>query len=124
MRSRFNPARLTPTSAKPRSPIHACRRSHATSQPAKSFAARIHLVDIPGIPCGGGSDYAAVLAHIRNVDALCHIVGCFEDMGDPVAAFADLRLELILADLALVEGAFEKARKAATGGDKEAAGAS
>ena len=84
-------------------------------------AARIHLVDLPGIPCGGGSDYAAVLAHIRNVDALCHIVGCFEDMGDPVAAFADLRLELILADLALVEGAFEKARKAATGGDKEAA---
>lgn len=84
-------------------------------------AARIHLVDIPGIPRGAGSDYAAVLAHIRNVDALCHVVGCFDDATDPVLAFADLRLELILADLALVEGVLEKARKAAGGGDKEAA---
>ena len=85
------------------------------------ISARIHLVDIPGIPRGGGSGFAAVLANIRNVDALCHVVDCFSDNADPVAALADLQLELILADLVLTESALEKARKAAGSGDKEAA---
>ena len=82
--------------------------------------ARIHLVDIPDIPRGGGAGYAAVLANIRNVDALCHVVDCFADDADPVAALAELDLELNLADLVLVESALEKARKAAASGDKDA----
>jgi GTP-binding protein YchF len=92
---------------------------HITTQ--EIIPARIHLVDIPGIPRGSGSGYAAVLANIRNVDALCHVVDCFSEEANPVSALADLELELILADLALVESALEKAHKAAGSGDKEAA---
>ena len=83
--------------------------------------ARLDLVDIPGIPRGGGADHATVLAHVRQVDALCHVVDCFTDGAKPADAFADLSVELILADLVLVDGALERTAKAARGGDKEAA---
>ena len=79
--------------------------------------ARLDLVDIPGIPPGGGAGHAAVLARIRQADALCHTVDGFSGTAAPADAFAELNLELVLADLVLVEGARERAAKAARGGD-------
>lgn len=86
----------------------------------KIVPARISLVDIPGIASGSGSSRTAILAHIRTVDALCHVVNCFEDGADPAGAYADLKLELILSDLEVIENSLEKAEKSARGGDEEA----
>ena len=86
----------------------------------KIVPARLELVDIPGIPAGGGA-HAAVLAHIRTVAALCHVVDCFGETADPASARSTLELELVLADLDVVENSLRRARKAARGGDEEAA---
>ena len=68
------------------------------------------------------------LANIRETDAIVHVVRCFEDpdvvhvMGevDPVRDRDVINLELVLADLAIVEKRLERMRKAARGGEKEA----
>ncbi len=87
----------------------------------KIVPARLELVDIPGIPPGSGARRAAVLAHIRTVAALCHVVGCFDEAAHPAAAWSDLKLELMLSDLDVIGNSLERARKAARGGDGEAA---
>lgn len=83
--------------------------------------ARLDLVDIPGIPPGGGAGHAQVLGRLRQADALCHTVDDFSGRAAPADAFAELNLELVLADLVLVDGARERAAKAARGGDDDAA---
>src|SRR2546422_983077 len=68
------------------------------------------------------------LSHIREVDAVVHVIRCFDDpdvvhvMGpvDPVRDHDVVTSELALADLAVVERRLEKARKTARAGDKEA----
>ena len=85
----------------------------------KIVPARLELVDIPGISTGVGASHATVLAHIRTVAALCHVVNCLDGSADPVSAYADLRLELILSDLDVIEISLEKARKSAQSGDEE-----
>ncbi|HUE95832.1 MAG TPA: redox-regulated ATPase YchF, partial [Longimicrobiaceae bacterium] len=68
------------------------------------------------------------LANIRETDAIVHVVRCFDDtdvvhvMGeiDPVRDREVINIELVLADLAVVEKRIERARKAARGGEKEA----
>src|SRR5688572_21107322 len=59
-------------------------RLHTIAQFVKTKAivpATIRLVDIPGFPTGADSRSFAkqVLAHIREVEALCHVVRCFDD---------------------------------------------
>ena len=70
------------------------------------------------------------LAHIREVDAIAHVVRCFDDDDivhvagsiDPLVGHRDvINTELALADLATVDKALERAAKAAKSGDKEAA---
>ena len=85
----------------------------------KIVPARLELVDIPGISTGGGASHAAVLAHIRTVAALCHVVNCFDGSADPVSGYADLRLELIFSDFEVIENSLEKAEKSARSGDEE-----
>jgi len=88
--------------------------------PEKIIPAMVHVVDIPGVPSGGGvSSLNQVLSHIRTVDALVHVVKCWEG-GDAAAAIAAMEAELILADLVVVEGAVEKAARAARSGDADA----
>jgi len=68
------------------------------------------------------------LAHVRETDALVHVLRCFEDpdvvhvLGpvDPVRDREVIELELVLADLAVVERRRERVRKVAKSGDREA----
>ena len=84
----------------------------------KVVPATLQVVDLPGVP-SGGSNLNTVLAHIRNVDALCHVVKCFDD-GNTTNDIASMDSELIVADMVVVEGAIEKAERTAKHGDKDA----
>ena len=84
----------------------------------KVIPASLQVVDLPGVPAGG-SNLNAILAHIRNVDALCQIVKCFDDC-TPAADIGSMDGELIVADMVVVEGAIDKADRTAKHGDKDA----
>ena len=84
----------------------------------KVIPATLQVVDLPGVP-SGGSNLNAVLSHIRNVDALCHVVKCFEN-ANVENDIASMDSELIVADMVVVEGAIEKADRTAKHGDKDA----
>ncbi len=93
--------------------------------PKKTTPATIDFVDVVGIKKGGGRGNA-YLQTIRLVDALVHIVRCFEnddiftEPADAARDAEDLSLELILADIEVVERRLDKAAKAAKSGDKKA----
>jgi len=93
--------------------------------PRKTTPATIDFVDVVGIKKGSGRGNA-YLQTIRLVDAIVHIVRCFENddiFTEPADAVRDaesLTLELILADMEVVERRLDKATKNAKGGDKKA----
>ena len=93
--------------------------------PRKTTPATIDFVDVVGIKKGGGRGNA-YLQTIRLVDALVHIVRCFEnadifeEAADASRDAESLSLELILADIEVVERRLDKATKNAKGGDKKA----
>jgi hypothetical protein len=100
-------------------------------QPRKKVPAVVEFVDIAGLVKGAAQGEGLgnqFLSHIREVDAVVHVIRCFEDpdvvhvMGpvDPVRDHDVITGELALADLAVVERRLEKARKSAKAGDKEA----
>ncbi|PTY07203.1 redox-regulated ATPase YchF [Opitutaceae bacterium EW11] len=93
--------------------------------------AAIEFVDIAGLVAGASKGEGLgnqFLANIREVDAIVHVVRCFEDpdvvhtMGsvDPVRDIEVITTELILADLDAVTKRIEKTQKKAKSGDKEA----
>ena len=90
----------------------------------KIVPATIRLVDIPGMPIGADARKVnQVLEQIRQVDALCQVVRGFDDGSgtvDPASDVANLEIELILADLAVAEGALDRAKRNSRSGDKEA----
>ena len=92
--------------------------------PKKYTPATIDFVDVVGIKKGSGRGNA-YLQTIRQVDALVHVVRCFENdeiFLEPADACRDaetFNLELILADIELVERRLEKAKKNAKSGDKK-----
>ena len=92
--------------------------------PKKYTPATIDFVDVVGVKKGSGRGNA-YLQTIRQVDALVHVVRCFENdeiFLEPADARRDaetLNLELILADIELVERRLEKAKKNAKSGDKK-----
>ena len=97
---------------------------------AKVIPASVRLVDIAGLVKGASAGEGLgnkFLSHIRNVDAVCHVVRCFEGEVthvaggvDPVRDIETVQTELLLADLQTVESATQKSQKLARGGDKEA----
>ena len=98
----------------------------------KMVPAAIEFVDIAGLVSGASRGEGLgnrFLSHIREVDALIHIVRCFHDediahaMGsvDPRRDLEVIATELVLADLQSIESQLEKARKKARGLDREAA---
>jgi GTP-binding protein YchF len=93
--------------------------------------AAIEFVDIAGLVAGASKGEGLgnqFLATIREVDAIVHVVRCFEDpdvihtMGsvDPVRDIEVVTTELVLADLDAVQKRIDKTQKKAKSGDKEA----
>ena len=100
-------------------------------RPKTKVPAVVEFVDIAGLVKGASQGEGLgnqFLSHIREVDAVVHVIRCFDDpdvvhvMGpvDPVRDHDVVTSELALADLAVVERRLEKARKTARAGDKEA----
>jgi ribosome-binding ATPase len=77
---------------------------------AKTVAAQVRFVDVPG-----GVSSAQGIAKLREVDALAVVVRCSGSDASPAAELASVRAELLLADLAVVESALQKAEKRAKG---------
>ncbi len=89
----------------------------------KIVPATIRVVDIAGLAPGGEGAGNRMLAEIRNVDAIVHVVRCFEGTGekvDPVGDIETVDLELMAADQKVVVNALDKARKQARTGEKSA----
>ncbi|PYP17189.1 MAG: redox-regulated ATPase YchF [Gemmatimonadetes bacterium] len=106
-------------------------RLNAIVKPKKKVPAVVEFVDIAGLVKGASQGEGLgnqFLAHIREVDAVVHVIRAFEDpdvvhvMGpvDPVRDHDVITSELALADLAVVERRLDKTRKSARSGDKEA----
>ena len=99
--------------------------------PERTVPAAVEFVDIAGL-VKGASEGAGLgnqfLANIREVDAIVHVVRCFEDpdvqhvMGevDPVRDREIINIELGLADLASVEKRLDRTARAAKSGDLQA----
>jgi GTP-binding protein YchF len=77
---------------------------------AKTVAAQVRFVDVPG-----GTSNAQAVAKLRVMDALALVVRCFGADASPASELADVRADLLLADLGVVEGAAQKAEKKARG---------
>ena len=97
----------------------------------KVIPAAVRLVDIAGIVKGASAGEGLgnkFLSHIREVDAILHVVRCFVDTDithvegtvDPLRDMGIIETELLLADLQVIEGTLEKSRRTARSGDKEA----
>ena len=103
----------------------------AIAKSAKIIHTQLTFVDIAGLVKGASKGEGLgnqFLANIREVDAIVHVLRCFEDDDiqhvankvDPIADAEVVETELLLADLESLEKRVENARRRATGGDKEA----
>jgi len=100
--------------------------------PKKVTPATVEFVDIAGLVKGASRGEGLgnkFLSHIREVDAIVHVVRCFEDENivhvdgsvDPVRDIEEVNLELIFADLETVSKRAERAAKLIKSGEKKAA---
>jgi GTP-binding protein YchF len=100
-------------------------------KPQKVIPTAVEFVDIAGLVAGAARGEGLgnkFLAHIREVDAICHVVRCFEhpdvihvaNKVDPIADIETIDTELALADLESVDKAIARYERVAKGGDKEA----
>jgi GTP-binding protein YchF len=100
--------------------------------PNRIVPTAFEFVDIAGLVKGASKGEGLgnkFLAHIREVDAIVHVVRCFQDENithvsgkvDPLSDIETINLELILADVETVEKRLERSRKNLKGGDKKVA---
>ncbi len=98
---------------------------------AKVVATAVEFLDIAGLVRGASKGEGLgnqFLSHIREVDAIVHVVRCFDDPDvvhvdgsvDPARDVEVVDTELLLKDLEVVEKRVERARRAARTGDKAA----
>ena len=98
--------------------------------PKKFTPATIEFLDIAGLVKGASKGEGLgnkFLSHIREVDAIVHVVRCFEDENithvdgnvDPVRDMETISFELIFADMETVEKRLAKAEKMQKSGDKK-----
>ncbi|KRE85300.1 GTP-binding protein [Rhodanobacter sp. Soil772] len=98
--------------------------------PQKVVPTAVEFVDIAGLVAGASKGEGLgnkFLAHIREVDAIAHVVRCFEGdvihvagKVDPLSDIDTIDTELALADLESVDKALNRAERAAKANDKEA----
>lgn len=100
-------------------------------QPDRIIPNVVEFVDIAGLVAGASQGEGLgnkFLQHIREVDAVCHVIRTFEDPtivetgepGEPDVDRSVIALELILADLEVIERALDKAERRERTGDPEA----
>ena len=98
-------------------------------EPKSTVPTTVTFVDIAGLVAGASKGEGLgnqFLAHIRSVDAIAHVVRCFEDPNiqhvankvDPVADVETIDTELILRDIQSLEKRLERAKKQSKSGDK------
>ncbi|HEV7715719.1 MAG TPA: redox-regulated ATPase YchF [Steroidobacteraceae bacterium] len=103
----------------------------AIAKPEKILPTTVEFVDIAGLVAGASQGEGLgnqFLSHIRETDAIAHVVRCFDSTDvihvagkvDPIADIEVIDTELSLADLQTVDKAVDRAAKAAKGGDKDA----
>ena len=99
-------------------------------QPKKTTPAVVEFVDIAGLVKGASKGEGLgnkFLSNIRTTDAIVHVVRCFEDSNvthvegstDPLRDIEIINLELVMADIEMVERRIDKCQKAAKGGEKK-----
>lgn len=100
-------------------------------KPERILPTTVEFVDIAGLVAGASQGEGLgnkFLAHIREVDALSHVVRCFDNDDvvhvsgkvNPLSDIEVINTELALADLASADKQLDRAVKAAKGGDKDA----
>ena len=98
-------------------------------QPKKFTPAVIEFVDIAGLVKGASQGEGLgnkFLSNIRNTDAIVHVVRCFDNANvthvegstDPLRDIDIINLELIMADLEMIDRRLEKAQKGLKSGNK------
>lgn len=98
--------------------------------PNRIVPTAFEFVDIAGLVKGASKGEGLgnkFLAHIREVDAIVHVVRCFQDENithvsgkvDPISDIETINLELILADIESVEKRLDRSRKNMKSGDKK-----
>jgi GTP-binding protein YchF len=103
----------------------------AIARPEKIVPTTVEFVDIAGLVAGASQGEGLgnkFLSHIREVDAIAHVVRCFDDPDvvhvsgrvNPASDVAIINTELALADLETVERAIQRAEKLAKAMDKDA----
>ncbi|MEP0191056.1 MAG: redox-regulated ATPase YchF [Erythrobacter sp.] len=103
----------------------------AIAESAKVVATQLAFVDIAGLVKGASQGEGLgnqFLGNIREVDAIVHVLRCFEDDDiqhvsntvDPLTDAEVVETELMLSDMESLEKRVPAAQKRATGGDKEA----
>nr|BAL52862.1 translation-associated GTPase [uncultured Gammaproteobacteria bacterium] len=100
-------------------------------RPQRIVPATVEFVDIAGLVAGASKGEGLgnrFLGHIRETDAIVHVVRCFDDPDithvagsvDPIRDIETIQTELILADLESAERALNRVMRAAKSGEKEA----
>ena len=100
-------------------------------KPKKTIPTTFEFTDIAGIVKGASKGEGLgnkFLSNIRQVDAICHVVRCFEDENithvdgkvDPLSDIETINLELILADLESIDKRLTRVQKLARTKDKDA----
>ncbi|BCX81892.1 ribosome-binding ATPase [Methylomarinovum caldicuralii] len=100
-------------------------------QPQRTLPTTVEFVDIAGLVAGASKGEGLgnqFLGHIRETDAIAHVVRCFEDGDvthvagsvDPVRDIEIINTELVLADMETVDRALQRVTRAAKSGDKAA----
>ncbi len=100
------------------------------AQPERILPTTMEFVDIAGLVAGASKGEGLgnqFLAHIRETDAIAHVVRCFDDENivhvtgkvEPLEDIEVINTELLLADLATVEKALQRVVKTSKSGDKE-----
>ena len=98
--------------------------------PQKTIPTSFQFVDIAGLVKGASKGEGLgnkFLSHIREVDAIAHVVRCFENENithvsgkiDPIFDIETINLELVLADLESVERRMERTKKGLKSGEKK-----